>query len=302
MFLYAVTPIHMGAGTALGVIDNPIQRERHSEHPVFAGSGIKGALRQIAESKWSGDSRKINRVFGPPKTGSDHAGAASFSDGQIVAFPVRSLKEGYVYLTSPYALKRLSRLAEIAGVAPMNADELPDLSDPQAVVLNQGLLSGEKLILESYAFDPVTDGIAFKRVADWLQENAMPKSPAHDFFSRKLASDLVMVNDTQFSFFVRNSTVVEPHVRIDVASGTAEDGGLFFTENLPPESLMASLAMASIERRKKGESPENLTPAEEIIQSLIDTFGSTTVQIGGDSTTGRGQVVLNFVGGGYENA
>jgi CRISPR-associated protein Cmr4 len=65
---------------------------------------------------------------------------------------------------------------------------------------------------------------------------------------------------------------------------------------------MASLAMASIERRKKGESPENLTPAEEIIQSLIDTFGSTTVQIGGDSTTGRGQVVLNFVGGGHENA
>jgi CRISPR-associated protein Cmr4 len=51
MFLYAVTPVHMGPGTALGVIDNPIQREVHTGHPVFAGSGIKGALRDCAPTK-----------------------------------------------------------------------------------------------------------------------------------------------------------------------------------------------------------------------------------------------------------
>jgi CRISPR-associated protein Cmr4 len=45
VFLYAVSPVHMGAGQAIGVIDNPIQRERHTEHPCFAGSGIKGAVR-----------------------------------------------------------------------------------------------------------------------------------------------------------------------------------------------------------------------------------------------------------------
>ena len=45
LFLYAVSPVHMGAGQAVDVIDNPIQRERHTGHPCFAGSGIKGAVR-----------------------------------------------------------------------------------------------------------------------------------------------------------------------------------------------------------------------------------------------------------------
>jgi CRISPR-associated protein Cmr4 len=44
VFLYAVSPVHMGAGQAIGVIDNPIQ-QRHTNHPCFAGSGIKGAVR-----------------------------------------------------------------------------------------------------------------------------------------------------------------------------------------------------------------------------------------------------------------
>ena len=45
MFIYCVSPVHMGAGSAIGIIDNPIQRERHTGHPVMAGSGLKGALR-----------------------------------------------------------------------------------------------------------------------------------------------------------------------------------------------------------------------------------------------------------------
>ena len=50
VFLYAVSPVHMGAGSAVGVIDNPIQRERHTGHPCFAGSGLKGALRHGFEA------------------------------------------------------------------------------------------------------------------------------------------------------------------------------------------------------------------------------------------------------------
>jgi CRISPR-associated protein Cmr4 len=303
MFLYAVTPVHLGAGTAIGVIDNPIQRERHTEHPVFAGSGLKGALRQVAEGQWRQDPGKVARVFGPDTNAAEHAGAASFADAQVVAFPVRSLKEGYVYATSPYALHRLGRLAEIAGAAGFPADALPPLTDSQAVVRTDRLLAKRddkdkgRLILESYAFDPLSDNGALVKVAAWLAQNALPPGPAHQFFRDKLASDLVLLSDTQFSFFVSNSTVVEPHVRIDDSSGTAADGGLFFTENLPPESLMASLVMASVERRKKGDGGAELTPAEAILKTVTDTFSSTTVQIGGDATTGRGQVVVSFVGG-----
>jgi CRISPR-associated protein Cmr4 len=305
MFLYAVTPVHMGAGSALGVIDNPIQREVHTGHPVFAGSGIKGALRDMARaSGW--DKATIKRRFGPGDdtkengegaNASDHAGATSFADAQLVAFPVRSLREGYVYATSPGALARLGRLAVIAGVKDFPADDLPAPSDTQAVVLADNLLAEKRLILESYSFEHLADNGALKKVAGWLAANALPKDDGHRFFSGKLANHLVLLSDTQLSFFVRNSTAVEPHVRIDDASGTADDGGLFFTENLPPESLLVSLAMASEERRRKGDGGEGKEAAADILKSVTDTFGSQTVQIGGDATTGRGQVIVNFAGG-----
>ncbi|MEW5891195.1 MAG: type III-B CRISPR module RAMP protein Cmr4 [Pseudomonadota bacterium] len=305
MFLYAVTPVHMGAGTALGVIDNPIQREVHTGHPVFAGSGIKGALRHEAEGLKDPEGKpKINvkAVFGPETNASEHAGAASFADAQLVAFPVRSLREGYVYATSPGALARLGRLAVIARARDFPADGLPGPSDTQAVVLADNLLAQNRLILESYAFDSLTDNGGLKEVARWLAANALPDGDGHTFFRNKLEKHLVLLSDTQLAFFVRNSTLVEPHVRIDDVSGTADDGGLFFTENLPPESLMVSLAMASQERRRKGDIGDGKETAEVILKSLTDTFSGRPVQIGGDATTGRGQVIVNFVGGGDAHA
>ena len=97
LFLYAVSPVHMGAGQAVGVIDNPIQRERHTGHPCFAGSGIKGAVRH-GFTAIGGDEMLVGRLFGPDSNSGDlHAGAISFGDAQLVALPVRSLKGGYVY-------------------------------------------------------------------------------------------------------------------------------------------------------------------------------------------------------------
>ena len=84
VFFYAVSPVHMGAGTATGIIDNPIQRERHTGHPCFAGSGIKGAVRHGFLSTGR-DSKLMDRVFGPAN-GDLHAGAVSFGDAQIVSF------------------------------------------------------------------------------------------------------------------------------------------------------------------------------------------------------------------------
>jgi len=45
LFIYCVSPVHIGAGTAIGLIDNPIQRERHTEYPMIAGSGLDRRFR-----------------------------------------------------------------------------------------------------------------------------------------------------------------------------------------------------------------------------------------------------------------
>ena len=117
VFLYAVSPVHLGAGQAVGVIDNPIQRERHTGHPCFAGSGIKGAVRHGLEALSRGMTLEkslkelIDTLFGPEAgSGTLHAGVTSFGDAKLVVLPVRSLRGGYVYATCPQALSRAQRL------------------------------------------------------------------------------------------------------------------------------------------------------------------------------------------------
>ena len=106
VFLHTVSPVHLGAGHAIGVIDNPIQRERHTGHPCFAGSGIKGARRD-GFAAIGGDGKLIDRLFGPDAGSSElYAGAVSFGDAQLLALPIRSLKGGYVYATCPQSERR----------------------------------------------------------------------------------------------------------------------------------------------------------------------------------------------------
>ena len=43
-FLVVETPLHVGSGTELGIIDLPIQRERHTGFPKIEASGLKGCI------------------------------------------------------------------------------------------------------------------------------------------------------------------------------------------------------------------------------------------------------------------
>lgn len=290
VFLYAVSPVHMGAGASTGIIDNPIQRERHTNHPCFAGSGIKGAVRHSFESI-GGDKKLIVPLFGPESSEQNfHAGAVSFGDGQLVAFPVRSMREGYVYATCPQALARAKRLIEVTE----NRAEWTfptDVAPGECVVSNTRLLAaGEKLHLEAFEYEngpsSTLDGIG-----KYLADNALPGDDGHAFFREKLARDLVILSDTDFAYFAEYATLVEPHVRIDDDTGTADDGGLYYTENLPPESLLIAPLLAS--RTRGGDCDLSAADALLKIRNLID---GKLLQLGGDATTGRGLVMATTMG------
>lgn len=308
VFYYAVTPVHMGAGSAIGAIDNPIQREVHTQHPAFAGSGLKGALRHHFNRAWPAERKSaglIARIFGPETSASDFAGALSLSDAQLVALPVRSLKGAYVYATCPLALARVKRLAQLAQV---EAEwTVPVIADGRAQVVAESadlLLANGRLVLESFEFARADGDSA--PIGDWLAQKVF--ADPGDFFAKKLKGDLVVLDDTSFSHFARHAMVVEPHVRIDDESGTADDGGLFYTENLPPETLMAGLAQASVERFKKDSRKDDSPPllkADEILNAVFNGVGPDrpgiagkprqSLQIGGDATTGRGLVLVRPV-------
>lgn len=307
LFIYCVSPVHMGAGTAVGLIDNPIQRERHTDYPMIAGSGFKGAVRhhfwnQLDEHSRKDKSNLLNRLFGPETNASDFAGAVSFGDAQLVAFPVRCLKNAFVYATSPTALARTARTLGLVNSVPAWSSITVDAG--RCHLVNPNLMSGDRLHLEAFEFIAQVSK-PLMGISEWLSQHALPSDAAYDFFREKLKTDLVLLADEDFSYFVRNATIVEPHVRINNITGTADDGGLFYTENLPPESVLIAPVMASVERSTdKICGDKNRLDADTALQIVLNGddsgFGGLDgklVQIGGDATTGRGQVVLKAVGG-----
>ncbi|WP_290652118.1 type III-B CRISPR module RAMP protein Cmr4 [Aquisalimonas sp.] len=298
LFLYAVSPVHMGAGSATGVIDSPIQREVHTGHPSFAGSGIKGAVRHGFEAL-GGDPGLAEVLFGPnpdaeSRRGELHSGAVSFGDAQVVAFPVRSRRQGYVYATCPLAVSRLQRMLQLTGVETGWA--VPAVERNECLVTEGGrdalLASGERLHLEVFEYQARTDA-GVEAIAQWLATHALPGAEACRYFRDKLVRDLVVLSDSDFGYFTSNATLVEPHVRIDPTTGTAADTGLFYAENLPPESLMVAPLMAS------GELTGGAAPmdSEAVMQHMQTALHDQLLQVGGDATTGRGQVTTRLVEG-----
>src|SRR5690606_7268111 len=153
--------------------------------------------------------------------------------------------------TCPTALARLKRLA--GSIANWTVPSITggDKTPIAKVAGKQAVSDNDRLVLEAFDFAAAEDaGVA--AIAQWLAENALPQADEYAYFRNKLKEDFAVLPDAEFGHFVRNATVVEPHVRIDDATGTAEGGGLFYTENLPPATLLAGLVPASVERRTRG--------------------------------------------------
>lgn len=135
LFLYTETPLHAGSGSDLGIVDLPIQRERHTSFPKIESSSLKGALREDFESNDTevsikGKKFKVNDndpkrsrkqgvgigfpltlAFGPEgdDSASAHAGALGFTDARLLLFPVKSMKGVFAWITCPAVLHRFER-------------------------------------------------------------------------------------------------------------------------------------------------------------------------------------------------
>ena len=125
MYIYAETPIHPGSGTVIsGAVDLPIQRERHTEFPIIHSSSLKGVLRnaaevvgitgkvKIKEGEKEMEKEWVNIIFGEQ----DRIGGVSVTDAKILAFPVRTLKGVFGWITCPLVLDRYKRDLAIAGI------------------------------------------------------------------------------------------------------------------------------------------------------------------------------------------
>ena len=281
LFLHALTAMHPGSGTALGVVDLPVQRERHTGWPTIPGTSLKGVLKAEARATGKLTNGLLATLFGPDTNNADeHAGAVAFTDARLLAFPVRSLKGVFAWVTCPEALSRLRRdlaLTSLAGLP-----EAPGIKVGEAVVATASpLRQGNGVVLEEFAFDAV-DGVA--PVAAWVADHATDDKDT----KQRLQERLVIVDDDAFSHFVQHATEVTARIALNYETKTAKQGALFYEEFLPSETLLYSVVLAERSRSNGAK----LTALE--VLGALTGLGLRTVQIGAGETIGKGFCALRF--------
>lgn len=272
--LIVETPLHAGSGNDLGIVDLPIQRERHTGYPKIEASGLKGSLREIFEAQGKNgknlpealtqafpaitrdnyQSDGIDLTFGPD-SGDLHAGSLGFSDARLLLFPVKSMKGVFAWITCPVILERfvndwhLTRQTLPAELSAVNAiqGELRQ-QDIEAVAPKDSnlIVRDGRIILEEYTFLSTSSENATK-LATWLADNLLPGGDEYMFWREKMKTDIVILPDNDFRDFVTLSTEVIARTNIDHKTGTVNKkiGGLWYEEYLPADSLLYALALAS---------------------------------------------------------
>lgn len=279
LYLFTRTPLHVGAGSSVGAIDQPVQRERHTGFPIIPGSSIKGVLADGQDYLVRDDNGKVQKDadrnasartdlgaklfgLGAGKTENDNgqAGAISFGEAQLLAFPVRSAKGCFAWLTSPLALMRWQRASGIS--FKIEDTSKSDKAYFSATQLGEtGTNATASALFEDYIFHHAGDFAGAKILADNIKVDGLWSELAH--------THLVLVSDDTLSHFARTACEVAQHVVIDDETGTAKDGLLFNQENVPAETLF----FATLHSK-----------ADQVDQLSIPN----PIQLGGDATTGLG--------------
>ena len=266
MWMLTRTPLHVGSGSSVGIVDMPVARESHTQIPVIPGSGLKGVLRDL----WFEDADKSEQVdlFGPESDAEKLAmGDLVVGEGRVVCFPVRSAKNAFAWITCPLALQRVAR---------EKGASLPDiqLSDDQCLTAEQLLVKRSSVVLEEYAFKMA--GPLPAEVLDLLSD------ACDDDLWATLPTRLVVVSDGLFAHFCANGCEVQQ--RIKLKNGVVDKGGLFNQENVPSETLFYAV-MGSRTKDGLGKLSERIAQHGHV------------VQIGGDATVGLGWCGVKLAGG-----
>jgi CRISPR-associated protein Cmr4 len=262
LYLFTRTPLHVGAGSSVGAIDQPIQRERHTGFPIIPGSSVKGVLRDHLRTLGE---TALNDLFGQGGDGENStAGKISFGEARLLAFPVRSAKGAFALATSALTLQRFARDAGCSVKAPSAPADMTCLAGSKLVIEKNGQ---KGVVLEEYRFKvvnpfpPEWEGVLTKLLSDAVLSGAEGR--------------FVLLSDGDLSHFAVNACQVNQHVRIDDDSGTAEDGGLFNEETVPSETLFYAPLTVLPRGAEDNEVFKALAPEQ-------------LVQFGGNGTTGLG--------------
>ena len=284
LFIHALTGVHPGGGTALGVVDLPVQRERHTQWPTIAGASLKGVLRDACRAAID-DQARFHALFGPETArASDFAGALALTDARLLAFPVRSLRGVFAWVTCRAVLERLARDSRLLAGRRDEPPDAPAVSPGQAACPEGSdlMVQDERLLLEEFEFRRSCGDVG---VADWLAGRAV----TDDATAARLRRNLVILHDDDFTHFARHATEVIARVGLDYETKTVRNKALFYEEFLPSETLLYAVVMATDSRSK------DVTIDASGMLNLLRSHAPRILQIGADQTIGKGLCALRIV-------
>ena len=279
LFIHALSPLHPGTGQSIGAIDLAIARDRATGVPYLPGSSLKGALRGRRP-----EGVDVIGIFGPDTANAnEHSGSVLFGDANLILLPVRSVAGTFAWVTAPYVLGRLARdLAEVGVSSPA----IPQVDDSACHTTAESRLlvnikKADKVVFEDLDLNPTSDASPWaKLLAERLFED--------DYWAKSLRQRFCVVSDDVFTFLAQQATDVSARIRMDQATGTVEDGALWYEENLPAESVLASLIMAQ---------PRGRVRDVNVILEGVGKCIEGSVQLGGNATVGRGRCAIRMTGG-----
>src|SRR6516165_837769 len=240
--LYTRSPLHLGSGTSVDVVDLPIMRERITGFPFIPSTSLKGVLRQEARDFAASDEGRAkaftlavaDSLFGAKddvqkdEQGNDllHAGCVQIMEAKLLAFPVRSLAGCFAWLTCPAVLHRFQRDTG-------RKVSIPAKLDPEQVIAGPDLLVAgcNEVILEEYALTPQSGAASDAAVEAAKGLLTLTKD---SLWRGTLSKRLAIVHDENFQHFVTSCTEVVARIVINPATRTNEN--LFNQENVPCEA------------------------------------------------------------------
>lgn len=277
-FVHALSPLHAGTGQGAGIIDLPIAREKATGLPYLPGSSVKGTLRARCTNP---DDRY--KVFGPEMDGrptdDNHASSAQFSDQRLLLLPIRSLAGTFAWVTSPYILRRFARDIKDAQLSlPQEAIPLINDENACAVASKTSKITIEgSVYLEDLALEKVEVATAAQAWAGWIAARVFPDDTE---WQTMLQERFCVVHDDIFNFLIDVSTEVRARIKLKEDAKTVQDGGLWYEESLPTETILSGIVLA-IPTKQSGIASSRVF---DVLKGLTDT----TLQFGGNATVGRG--------------
>lgn len=274
LVLHARSPLHVGTGRGEGLVDLPIARDVATRHPILPGSGLKGPIRAAAPES------DRAAVFGPEvHNAHDYASAVRFSDARLLALPVPSDHGTFAWVTSPFVLARLAR--DASGIVEF-AGHLPELRDDQVACVD-----GSALVDDNLAY---LDGQRFRHIPlheVWAEQVAQLVFPDDPLWHGMLRARLAVVTDNTFDLLAQTGTDVRARIRLSPETGTVADGGLWYEESVPTESVFVGVV------HFVGNRHADPARAERVVAATL----AQGLTLGGGKTTGMGLVAGRLHGG-----